>query len=47
VVYGLYEVSIFLVHRVEVRREAKMRAEGTWYEDDFDDEDAEDDEAAK
>ncbi|MCF2872148.1 twin-arginine translocase subunit TatC [Octadecabacter sp. G9-8] len=47
VVYGLYEVSIQLVHRVEVRREAKMRAEGTWYEDDFDDEEAEDDEAAK
>lgn len=47
VVYGLYEVSIQLVHRVEVRREAKMRAEGTWYEDDFDEEEAEDDEAAK
>lgn len=40
VVYGLYEISIFLVRRVETKREEKMRAEGTWYEDDeeeFDD----------
>jgi sec-independent protein translocase protein TatC len=44
VVYGLYEISIQLVKRVEKRREAKMRAEGTWYEDDFDDEE---DEASK
>lgn len=44
VVYGLYEVSIQLVKRVEAKREAKMRAEGTWYEDD---EELEDDEAAK
>jgi sec-independent protein translocase protein TatC len=28
VVYGLYEVSIFLVRRVEGKREAKLRAEG-------------------
>ncbi|MDC0657180.1 twin-arginine translocase subunit TatC [Leisingera sp. SS27] len=28
VVYGLYEVSIFLVRRVEAKREAKLRAEG-------------------
>ena len=28
VVYGLYEVSIFLVRRVEQRREAKFKAEG-------------------
>ena len=34
VVYGLYEFSIFLVRRVETKREEKMRAEGTWYEDD-------------
>jgi len=34
VVYGLYEISIFLVRRVETKREEKMRAEGTWYEDD-------------
>ncbi|MEM8537714.1 MAG: twin-arginine translocase subunit TatC, partial [Pseudomonadota bacterium] len=38
VVYGLYEVSIFLVKRVEKSREAKLRAEGVWFEDD-DDED--------
>ncbi|WP_223423318.1 twin-arginine translocase subunit TatC [Tateyamaria pelophila] len=35
VVYGLYEVSIFLVRRVEAKREAKLRAEG--YYDDEDD----------
>ncbi|WP_339106700.1 twin-arginine translocase subunit TatC [Roseovarius rhodophyticola] len=34
VVYGLYEVSIFLVRRVEKSREAKLRAEGVWFEDD-------------
>ena len=33
VVYGLYEVSIFLVRRVENKREAKLRAEG-YYDDD-------------
>ena len=38
VVYGLYEVSIFLVRRVETKREAKLRAEG-YYDDEeeFDD----------
>lgn len=35
VVYGLYEVSIFLVRRVEGKREARLRAEG--YYDDEDD----------
>tara|TARA_R110002072_G_scaffold847_8_gene6806 strand:+ start:1723 stop:2622 length:900 start_codon:yes stop_codon:yes gene_type:complete len=35
VVYGLYEISIFLVRRVEKKREAKLRAEG--YYDDEDD----------
>lgn len=35
VVYGLYEVSIFLVGRVEAKREEKLRAEG--YYDDEDD----------
>lgn len=34
VVYGLYEVSIILVRRVETRREAKLRAEGLWFEED-------------
>ncbi|MDW4496861.1 twin-arginine translocase subunit TatC [Sulfitobacter sp. D35] len=42
VVYGLYEVSIFLVRRVEKTREAKLRAEGVWFEDDDDPEAAED-----
>lgn len=36
VVYGLYEVSIFLVKRVEKKREAKLRAEGAWFEEDED-----------
>ncbi|MBI6630141.1 twin-arginine translocase subunit TatC [Pontibaca salina] len=38
VVYGLYEISILLVARVERKREAKLRAEG-YYDDeeDFDD----------
>lgn len=42
VVYGLYEISIYLVQRVERQREARMRAEGTWFEDDDEDEDGED-----
>ena len=38
VVYGLYEVSIFLVSRVEKKREEKLREEGFYDdEDDFDD----------
>ncbi len=44
VVYGLYEVSIFLVRRVERKREADLRAQGLWVEDDdeiFDDADEE------
>ncbi|MBT2130699.1 twin-arginine translocase subunit TatC [Aliiroseovarius lamellibrachiae] len=40
VVYGLYEISIFLVGRVEKKREAKLRAEGLWFEDDEDEDDA-------
>ena len=40
VVYGLYEISIFLVARVEKRREADLRAQGLWVDDDdFDDDD--------
>jgi sec-independent protein translocase protein TatC len=35
VVYGLYEISIQLVKRVERKREAKLRAEG-YYDDDED-----------
>ena len=53
VVYGLYEISIFLVRRVETKREAKLREEG-YYDDEedghfddpmlaeFDDEDTDD-----
>ena len=40
VVYGLYEISIFLVRRVEKKREADLREQGLWFEDDeeeFDD----------
>ncbi|MEX1236301.1 MAG: twin-arginine translocase subunit TatC [Roseovarius sp.] len=33
VVYGLYEISIQLVGRVERKREAKLRAEGLWFDD--------------
>lgn len=56
VVYGLYEVSIFLVRRVERKREAKLRAEGVWFDDEeledalaaeFDENDDEDDEGQK
>ena len=38
VVYGLYEISILLVARVERKREAHLRAEGLWVEDDDEDE---------
>ncbi|WP_298292529.1 twin-arginine translocase subunit TatC [uncultured Litoreibacter sp.] len=38
VVYGLYEISIFLVARVEKQREAKLREEGLWDEDEDDEE---------
>lgn len=38
VVYGLYEISIFLVRRVETKREEQLRAEGYYDdEDEFDD----------
>lgn len=42
VVYGLYEVSIFLVARVEAKREAKLREDGY-----YDDEDEEEDDATE
>ncbi len=40
VVYGLYEISIFLVRRVEGKREAKLREDGYYddEEEEFDDE---------
>ncbi|MGB8621393.1 MAG: twin-arginine translocase subunit TatC [Paracoccaceae bacterium] len=40
VVYGLYEVSIFLVRRVERQREADLREQGLWFEDDEEEADA-------
>jgi sec-independent protein translocase protein TatC len=43
VVFGLYEVSIWLVRRVETKREADLRAQGLWFEDDDNDEDDLDD----
>lgn len=33
-VYPLYEISILLIARFEKKREADMRADGTWYDDD-------------
>ena len=41
VVYGLYEISIFLVARVEKEREIKLREEGLWDEDEDDEAEAE------
>ncbi|MDG1458121.1 MAG: twin-arginine translocase subunit TatC [Pseudoprimorskyibacter sp.] len=43
VVYGLYEVSIFLVARVEKKRKSKLQEDGVW----FDEEDLEIDPAFK
>ena len=39
VVYGLYEVSIQLVKRVEKKREKELRAQGLWFDDDEVDDD--------
>ena len=33
-VYPLFEISIFLIRRIEKRREAQLRAEGLWFEED-------------
>lgn len=41
VVYGLYEISIFLVARVEKKREAELRAQGLWFDDEDEDEEDE------
>lgn len=38
VVYALYEVSIYLVAMVERKREAELRAQGLWFEDDDEEE---------
>ena len=39
VVYGLYEVSIFLVARVEKKREKDLKAQGLWFEEENGEED--------
>ncbi|WP_121629895.1 twin-arginine translocase subunit TatC [Tropicibacter alexandrii] len=36
VVYGLYEISIFLVKMTETKREKELRAQGLWFEDEPD-----------
>ena len=36
-IYPLYEISIFLIARFEREREAQMRADGTWVDEDEDD----------
>ena len=36
-IYPLYEISIFLIARFERQREAEMRADGTWVDDDDED----------
>ena len=33
-VYPLYEVSIHLIRRMRAKREAELRAQGLWFEDD-------------
>ena len=40
VIYGLYEISIQLVRRIEKKREAELRAQGLWVEDDEDEDEA-------
>jgi sec-independent protein translocase protein TatC len=47
VVYGLYEISIFLVRRFEKQREAQLRAEGLWVDPDADAAEAEAEAAAR
>ncbi len=37
-IYPLYEVSIFLIARIERKREAQMRADGTWVDEGLEDE---------
>jgi sec-independent protein translocase protein TatC len=36
-IYPLYEISILLIRRIEKKREAQMRADGTWIDEDEDD----------
>jgi sec-independent protein translocase protein TatC len=37
VIYGLYEISILLIRRIEKAREVELRAQGLWVDDDEDD----------
>lgn len=37
-IYPLYEISILLIRRIEKQREAQMRADGTWIDEDEDEE---------
>jgi sec-independent protein translocase protein TatC len=39
-VYPLYEVSIFIIRRIERKREAELRAQGLWMEDEDDTDEA-------
>ncbi|WP_255471052.1 twin-arginine translocase subunit TatC [Paracoccus sp. M683] len=41
VIYGLYEISIQLIRRIERKREAELRAQGLWVDDVDDDAEAE------
>jgi sec-independent protein translocase protein TatC len=47
VVYGLYEISIHLVAYVQRRREARLRAEGAWFDDEDDELEAHPEDDAK
>lgn len=40
-VYPLYEVSIFLIRRIEKKREAELRAQGLWEDPEAEEDDAE------
>ncbi len=40
-IYPLYEISIFLIARFERQREAQLRAEGLWVDDDEEEAEAE------
>ena len=45
-IYPLYEISILLIVRIEKKREADLRAQGLWMDDDDDDDEVEADEKA-
>jgi sec-independent protein translocase protein TatC len=39
-IYPLYEISILLIRRIEKKREAELRAEGLWVDDEDETEDS-------